>query len=246
MSNLDIDDGDPPAPVRRAIAKPKAKNKGGRPSKDAKERAKAAAEAAARLAAAPRRMAPRDLGLNREPRQTREMARETSRPGAVVVEGRNGEMLTRRRTETGADPFELPKGEIPDGWDYQWNRVAVVGDTGLADTVKMHANGWRPVPADRHPGRWFEPGYTGEIVINGLRLEERPLSLSKEAKREDELAARKLMRDQTDALKLTQKLPDGFSDAKNYRGAGVNGRVKMAIDANLTLPEAGNYEEAAD
>ena len=239
---------DPDADVRPAAAPKKAapKKKGGRPAKDAKARAAAAAEAEARLAAAPRRMAPRDLGLNQQPRQTREMTRQTVRKGAVVVQGRDGESLTRRRVNTGPDPYEIPKAEIPDGWDYQWNRVSVTGDPAMGDTVNMHANGWRPVPAERHPGRWFEPGYKGEILLGGLRLEERPLELSIEAKAEDNLAARKLMRDQTDALKLTQKLPEGFSDGKRFRGTGVQGRVAMAIDANLTLPDAPQYAPPED
>lgn len=244
--NMPID-GDEAAPVRRAPAKKKAKAKRSGRNAPARNAAIADAEAnLARIAAAPRRMAPRDLGIDRQPRKTREMARETTRKGAVVVEGRDGEMLTRRRTNTGPDKFEILKSEIPEGWTYQWNAVSVVNMEMVNEQTQMHMNGWRPVPASRHPGRWFKPGHEGAIVIDGLRLEERPEAMTQEAQLEDRTAARKLMRDQTDALKLTQKLPEGFSDAQKYRGTGVNGRVKMAIDPSLTLPEAGDYEEAED
>lgn len=230
------------APTTKAKPKPAAKNKGGRPAKEAKERDAAAAEAAARLAAMPpARNRPRQ-DLDPEPRQTRQMARQSTRPGAVVVEGRDGEVLTRRRVNTGNDKFDIPKAEIPDGWTYQWNAVSVLNQEMVSEQVQMFENGWRPVPASRHRGRWFKPDYEGAIIVDGLRLEERPESLTKEAAREDTLAARKLMRDQTDALKLTEKLPEGFSDARKYRGTGLQGRVAMAIDKTLTLPEAPGYE----
>jgi hypothetical protein len=242
--NMPIDNDTEMLPRRTPAKKAKAKNKAGRPAKDAKERNASAAEAQTRLEAMRqpvRRNSPR-TDLDPPARQTREMARSPSRQGAATVEGRDGEMLTRMRVNTGGDPFELPEKEIPTGWSYQWNPVTVLNEEMTAIQVRNHANGWRPVPADRHPGRWFKPEYKGAIIVEGLRLEERPMALTKEAQVEDNLAARKLMRDQTDALKLTTKLPEGFSDARKYRGTGLNGRVAMAIDANLTLPEAGGYE----
>lgn len=243
--NIPIDDGHPLDVQRpRRAAKKKAKKRTGRPASDAKERNAAAAEAGARLAAMQtplRRNRPRQ-DLDPPARQTREMARQSTRSGAVVVEGRDGEMLTRRRINTGGDKFHIPANEIPEGWSYQWNAVAVLNQEMVSEQVQMFENGWRPVPASRHRGRWFKPDYEGAIIVDGLRLEERPEEMTKEAAREDATAARKQMRDQTDALKLTTKLPDGFSDSKKYRGTGLNGRVAMAIDPNLTLPEAGQYE----
>jgi hypothetical protein len=249
--NMPID-GDTPiqrAP-RKKVRKPykKTGNPPGRPAREAAERAAAEAEARIRLAeanAAPiRRNNPRrDL----QPRQTREMARETTRSDAAVVTGRDGEVLTRRRINNpGSDPYEIPVNEIPVGWTYQWNRVSVLNQELINDQVQMHENGWRPVPAERHPGRWFKPGTTGAIVLNGLRLEERPAALTHEAVEEGKMVARKQMRDQTDALKLTQKLPEGFSDAKQYRGVGAHGSVQMKIDPTLDLPAAGGYELAEE
>ena len=127
-----------------------------------------------------------------EPRH-RAMSRETVRAGAAVATGREGEVLTRRRIGAG-DKYDVPKNEIPRGWTYQWNPVTVLGmsinELQVQGDLQMHENGWRPVPASRHPGRWTPPGYTGSIVMDGLRLEERPESLTTEAVEEDKQRAR--------------------------------------------------------
>lgn len=175
----------------------------------------------------------------REP--AREMARETTRRGAVVAIGHGGEKLTRRRTTVG-DAFEVPKNEIPAGWDYQWNTVTVLNketkDIERGDLL-MHENGWRPVPASRHPGRWTPPGFEGSIIINGLRLEERPLSLSKEAQAEDQARAKAQVRDRTDALRLTQKALPGANVAL-ARNERLNMGMRMSIDPALDIPRPGH------
>src|SRR5215469_5490225 len=113
---------------------------------------------------------------NRRPtrRASRDATRDTienTRRGAMVVTGRDGERLTRRRTQMG-DPYHVPENEIPTGWDYQWNPVTVLNQEVTRMQNLHYANGWRPVPASRHPGRWTRPGDTGDILVEGLRLEE--------------------------------------------------------------------------
>ncbi len=182
--------------------------------------------------AAVRRNAPRPPSRSEGARDT---SRETPRAGAVVVMGRTGEVLTRRRTAVG-DKFDVPLNEIPAGWSYQWNAVTVLGQ-GIEEIIRgdlqMHENGWRPVPASRHPGRWAPHGFEGAIIIDGQRLEERPASLTKEAKDEDELRAKSQVRDRTDALRLTQKALPG-SDVSRNRGQA--GGMKMSIDPALDIP----------
>ena len=167
---------------------------------------------------------------------TRDLARETTRSGAVVVVGRDGEQLTRRRTSVG-DKYDVPRAEIPRGWSYQWNPVSVLGQkfSELVEQgdLQMFENGWRPVPASRHPGRWTPHGYEGSIVIDGLRLEERPESLTQEAKQEDEMRAKALVRDRTDALRLTQKQLPGAREAAHRGNAG---QMRMSIDPGLDIP----------
>lgn len=192
----------------------------GRPGRQAK--AKPSTVPSAAHAAPPlRRENPRPVPRE----QPREMVREPTRGNAAVL-GRNGEELTRMRPEAGGDIYD--KVKAPDGWSYQWNTITVTGKEMDEIELQMFANGWRPVPASRHPGVYTPAGYEGAIIVRGLRLEERPETLTQEAMYEDQTRARQQTRDQTDALRLTQaKLP----------GANVGARgnkVAIQIDASLT------------
>lgn len=172
--------------------------------------------------------------------QTRTPNRDTARSGgrgsAVVAESRTGEPLSRRRTQVG-DIYHVPPGEIPHGWDYQWNTFSVLGAEAVDAQLQMSENGFRPVPAERHPGRWTRLNFRGSIVINGLRLEERPSSLGNEARAEDIAKARAQVRDQTDSLQLTQKMP------RHFKASG--GKVEMKIDRSLEI-EPGGYSAPDD
>jgi len=160
----------------------------------------------------------------------------------AVVYGRDGQPLTRSRT-AGTDKFHIDPKLIPEGWSYQWNTVRVVGSTeaALAHSNEMYRQGWRPVPADRHDGLFMRAGATGEIVIDGMRLEERPEALTFEAKEENERAARQLVRDRDAALmggkaNIRQAVEAaGFEMGGKYKGAG--GDIRMSIDAALDAPK---------
>lgn len=177
---------------------------------------------------------------NREP--TRDVNRIDPRAGAMVVTGRNGEQLTRRRASVG-DQYFVPPHEIPDGWSYQWNPVTVLGEAQIAQENQHYENGWRPVSADRHPGRWTRPGATGAIVVDGLRLEERPIELTREAITEGVHKAKAQVRNQSEALMLSKKLPSGFAAGGKYRGTG--GEVRLSIDRSLEIAPS-EYAPADD
>lgn len=171
--------------------------------------------------------------------QVREPSREPARPNASVI-GRNGEELSRMRPDAGGDIFERAKA--PPGWCYQWNSVTAINKElaeihqGMA--VDMYENGWRPVPASRHPGIWTPKGYEGSILVKGMRLEERPMQLTQDALREDEMRAKAQLRDQTDSLRLTQsKLPG----ANASRAKDVSG-MRMTIDKTFEVPPDENYD----
>jgi hypothetical protein len=184
---------------------------------------------AARAAPPLRRLNPRPVPRE----QPREMAREPSRSNATVV-GRDGEELVRSRPDSGGDLYE--KVHCPDkDWTYQWNSVTAVGKEMDEVQLQMWANGWRPVPASRHPGVYSAPGYDGQIVVKGLRLEERPKRLTEEAQYEDNMRAQKQTRDQTDALRLTQaKLPGAEVGA---RGNRVAIDVSRRFTADIPVPQ---------
>lgn len=176
----------------------------------------------------------------REP--TRDANRIDPRAGAMVVVGRNGEQLTRRRAAIG-DQYYVPPREIPDGWSYQWNQVTIYNEEQVQAQNQMYENGWRPVPASRHPGRWTKPGYEGAIVVDGLRLEERPIELTNEALVEGTDKARAQVRNQSEALMLSKKMPEGFAAGGKYRGTGA--QVRMQIDRSMDIAPGG-YLEADD
>lgn len=168
-----------------------------------------------------------------------QLTREPTRATATVT-GRNGEILTRSHSELNGDIFERVKPQP--GWSLQWNAVTAINkdlseiQSGISND--MHNNGWRPVPASRYPGVWTAPGYGGDIVVKGMRLEERPESLTKEALREDEIRAKAQVRDQTDALKLTQSQLPGANAGRAKQVSGM----RMQIDRSFEVPPDENYD----
>ena len=175
-------------------------------------------------------------GRTKAGRQTRGRTREATR-SPTVIRGRDGEVLSRTRSGT-ADPFDIPADLIPPGWDYQWNVVTVTGnsDVCLDQGMGMYENGWRAVPAERHPGRFVARGTKGEIIRGGQRLEERPMQLTVDAKAEDVRNARQLLSDRNESLKLSgvpKAMPDGFE--MNSRRRGTGGQIRMSIDPALDI-----------
>lgn len=171
----------------------------------------------------------------------RELAREPSRQASSVL-GRDGEMLERRRPQSNQDIFE--RAQAPHGWSYQWNAVTAmnkeIAEIHQGTIVDLYENGWRPVPASRHPGIWTAPGYDGAIIVGGQRLEERPAELTRQALKEDEIRAKAQLRDQTDSLKLTQANLPG---ANAGRARNVSG-IRTTIDKSLEVPP-DDYEMEA-
>lgn len=184
-------------------------------------------EADATAAAVPRRAAARS------PTRQQPVRAATRVPGRqrASVEGRGGELLTRRRTQLG-DTYSINERDVPTGWSYQWNPVTVLNKQ-VEGSLVMHENGWRPVPASRHPGRWTPDDFKGAIVVDGLRLEERPMSLTIEAQEDDRRRAKMQIRDQTDSLRLTQKQLPGSKVARNRN---FGGGMRMEIDPGLDIP----------
>lgn len=181
-------------------------------------------------------------GRTRAGRQMRKSAREpvrtSARPGEVI--GRDGEVLSRRRDQRSSDPFDTT-GIVPKGWEYQWVAISVVGNSDIVRPLNLefHDNGWRPVPANRHPGRFMAKEETGATVYGGQMLMERPESLCNEARDDDYRKAVQQMRDRDQALmgrkaNLRQNLPQGIEMGGKYRGTGAD--LRMSIDRALDVP----------
>lgn len=180
------------------------------------------------------------------PRQTRQSGRTTR----TEARGRDGEILTRRRIQ-GGDTYHIPESLKDPGWDYQWIAVSVTGNSEVVadQNLQMLENGWRPVMADRFPGRYMPAGHKGHIVRGGQGLYERPMSMSDEARREDTQIALAQMRDRDQSLmgrkaNVQGAMGNGMSmDSSRYRGTG--GRLQMSIDPALDIA-APQYEPPND
>lgn len=171
--------------------------------------------------------------------QTQTPMRETQR-GDDPVLGRDGQPLTRRRV-AGVDQFHIPQEIIPEGWDYQWNTISVYNNQDLVvgQSMQMYENGWRAVPAMRHPGRFVPIGTKGDIIRDGMRLEERPKSLGDQARAEDIAVARRQMSDRDNSLmggkaNLRDAMHGGFEMSGKYRGTG--GDLRVSVDRALDIP----------
>lgn len=186
--------------------------------------------------AAPRRKAGRPTNAERAIRAAE--APQVSighNSGKAVALGRDGSELTRKRTIT-SDIFHIPFEMIPQGWAYQWNVLEVTGQPQTAQRLAMAENGWRPVPAERHPGYFMPEGYKGPIIRDGLQLEERPAILNEEAKREELAKARKQVMDQQEQLRLTATR-HGASVDPQYRGTGAVARQTYAPAPDAPRPQ---------
>ena len=83
------------------------------------------------------------------------------------------ELMTLENDE-GMGSFEVEPDIVPDGFVYQWHRTEVFGQPDHKSITNAERNGWKAVPASRHPGRWMPTGYEGPIIVEGQQLMELP------------------------------------------------------------------------
>ena len=118
-------------------------------------------------------------------RRTREY-RETMRPATADVRGsarpdsvREAEIRAQEIIDSlgdsiyQSDEFFIDVSAIPEGWAYQWRRQSVAGKEDPHYMVGLQRNGWKAVPASRHP-EMMPIGWTGAIEKKGLILMELP------------------------------------------------------------------------
>lgn len=176
----------------------------------------------------------------------REIAREPARHGRAVALDRDGKPISRRRDNT-EDKFHIPEELKEPGWTYQWNVHSVLGQDDIGAQIRDQENGWRSVPSERpgFAGRFMPDGYKGAIVRDGLRLDERPVELTEEARREDRINANSQRAENRRRFGLPN-VPDGF-DA-SHPSLGKYGKGKPGVNVALEgAPRAdGKYNMAID
>jgi hypothetical protein len=149
-------------------------------------------------------------------------SRQSARP---EVRGRNGEILTRQnRSNTLPDQFDLPTRMLEKGWSYQWNRTSCYGLPDPNNINSMMENGWRPVMADRFPGRFHPVDYKGAIEREGLMLMERPDTMTQEAIEDGIIAARRQRHNQQTSFTGQDKIREVLSEGGAASGYAAPSR----------------------
>lgn len=99
-----------------------------------------------------------------------------------------------------SNEFDIPPGYIPQGWSYQWIRASTLGKEDPDNLMSRAATGWQPVPLARH--RTMMPtNYKGSYIERkGLILMERPMEITLEMQRRDQMLAKQVVRDKEISL----------------------------------------------
>jgi hypothetical protein len=166
--------------------------------------------------------------IEREPVRTpvREDPRERAARRAAELRAHGG--LDRENR----DKFEAPPA--PDGWEYEWRRIDVLGKPDPSYQVDLAQKGFELVDASRHP-EMMPKGYTGPIVVDGLGLFERPKEISDEARTRAYRKATGQVRSME--MKNAGQRDDGFDNT--YRGkpiAEVKRSYGEPIKEGLSIP----------
>lgn len=107
--------------------------------------------------------------------------------------------------------FDVDLSKVPSGMVYAWRRKTVGGLDDKENMINCDLNGWRPVPADRHPELAGPSARAGEeIVRGGLLLMEQPAEWQAESREMDRFAAFNAVESQVQRLGL-QARRDGIS-----------------------------------
>jgi len=118
---------------------------------------------------------------------------------------------------TPGNRYDFDRSRIPPGMDYGWKRKSFMGFEDIEHMVNLEANGWTPVPPERHPeltGSRLQKG--AEIVRGGLMLMERPAEISEDARELDGAFARQQVADHMKRLGLAGHRASGHGLKTHY------------------------------
>lgn len=121
----------------------------------------------------------------------------------------------RTRTGSGTDKYKIDDAILARlgslGWDLQWNVDSVLGRPEPQARQAMEVQGWTSVTGDMwhnlFDGMFMPKGHKGEIIVDGLVLQARPMELSNQARAEELRSARHARH--VEESKMAAGAPDG-------------------------------------
>lgn len=113
---------------------------------------------------------------------SREEPRADMRPDSVrEAEEYARELLEMRQDDAYyQDEFYIDQAIVPEGWSYQWKASHIAGKENGYHILSLRRNGWKHVPASRHP-EMMPDGWEGSIEKKGQFLMELPKILTDRA-----------------------------------------------------------------
>lgn len=123
--------------------------------------------------------------------------------------------VQRPAIRTALNRFEIDETKIPPGMKYQWKRKSMMGAEDTEHLINLEANGWSPVPQERHPELTGSRMKTGaEIVRGGLVLMEVPNEVAQDAVELDRFAAKNQVAQQMQRLGMEGRRVPGAKGIK--------------------------------
>jgi hypothetical protein len=129
----------------------------------------------------------------------------------------------RRVIYTGENRFKYDDSRRPAGVAYAWKRVTMAGQEDTEHQILCEMNGWKPVPANRHPELMGPRATDQPIIRGGQMLMEQPEEWAQESRMLEEFTAKQTLEQQVQRYGL-----------QGRRGAGSKGGVARSMEA---IPE---------
>lgn len=165
----------------------------------------------AAAAAAPTRPSRVRRNAARPPQRTSEHIPQAEARDPEHIPFEHLPVRTRKRARHSSlqhdDPFYVNLDAVPKDTSVEWKRFSNVGAEDPFYLARMREQGWEPVNPQEHPN-WVPvpPGYDKLTIIKeGQILMERPMELTLEARKENEIAARQQIREAEQRLGMTPK-----------------------------------------
>jgi len=144
---------------------------------------------------------------------------------------RSGREISPQTMLTGdEDRFAFDRSIIPAGWDYQWKVKTIKNWEWIDHQVELAANGWEPVPAERHEGIFMPRGYTGNIERGGQILMERPMQLTEISRQRERRAANEPVQSSRSMAGLAgRQMPGSASGILDFEHPSARGATGVGI-----------------